>query len=445
MSRLSEHPTVKRHREKAVARAPEPSTLDATWLREVALAAGADDVGFVGIERAEIAAEYQDIRALLPGARTLLSFVCRMNRENVRNPARSVANLEFHHTGDQVNDVARRIVSALERRGVRAVNPAMGFPMEMDRFPDKIWTVSHKPIAVAAGLGHMGIHRNVIHPVFGNFILLGTVVIAAEVSARSEPLDYNPCLDCKLCVAACPVGAISADGHFNFSACFTHNYREFMGGFTNWVESIAASRTPLDYRARVSDSESASMWQSLSFGANYKAAYCMSVCPAGEEVIEPFLTDRRAYLSNVVTPLQEKQETVYVLAHSDAESHVGRRFPAKKTKRVSSGLRPRNLRSFLRGLSLTFQRERSKGIDATHHFSFRGAEEREVTIRIRNQALEVEDGHVGTPDLRVVADRDTWLGFVAGERSLVWALLLRKIRLKGSPRHLLAFGRCFPS
>jgi Fe-S-cluster-containing hydrogenase component 2 len=363
----------------------------------------------------------------------------------VRSPARSLANLEFHHTGDHVNDVARRIVSALERRGVRAVNPAMGFPMEMDRFPEKIWTVSHKPIAVAAGLGHMGLHRNVIHPVFGNFILLGTVLIAAEISARSEPLDYNPCLDCKLCVAACPVGAISADGRFDFSACYTHNYREFMGGFTNWVESVAASRTPLDYRARVSDAESASMWQSLSFGANYKAAYCMSVCPAGEEVIEPFLNDRRAYLSTVVTPLQEKKETVYVLAHSDAESHVGRRFPAKKAKRVSSGLRPRTLRSFLRGLSLTFQRERSKGINATYHFSFRGVEEQEVTIRIRNQSLEVEDGHVGTRDLRVVADRDTWLGFVAGERSLVWALLRGKIRLKGSPRHLLAFGRCFPS
>jgi hypothetical protein len=36
--------------------------------------------------------------------------------------------------------------------------------MEMDRFPGKIWVVSHKPVAVAAGLGHIGIHRNVIHP-----------------------------------------------------------------------------------------------------------------------------------------------------------------------------------------------------------------------------------------------------------------------------------------
>ena len=27
------------------------------------------------------------------------------------------------------------------------------------------------------------------------------------------------------------------------------------------------------------------MWQSLSYGANYRAAYCLAVCPAGEDVI----------------------------------------------------------------------------------------------------------------------------------------------------------------
>ena len=317
-----------------------------------------------------------------PPAKTLLSFVCRMNREPIRSPARSVANLEFHHTGDHVNEVARKIVATLERQGVRALNPAMGFPMEMDRFPGgKIWVVSHKPVAVAAGLGHMGIHRNVIHPRFGNFILLGTVLIAAEATAYDQPISYNPCLECKLCVAACPVGAISPNGDFNFSACYTHNYREFMGGFTDWVEQIADSKDALDYRKKVSDPESASMWQSLSFGANYKAAYCLSVCPAGEEVIGPYLTDKAGHLREVVRPLQEKEETVYVVAGSDAEEHVARRFPLKTIKRVGNGLRPRTIQRFLVGA-------------ASHVSAGQGGEvERRLPLHVHRQGGETGDRH----------------------------------------------------
>jgi epoxyqueuosine reductase QueG len=55
-----------------------------------------------------------------------------------------------------------------------------------------MWVISHKPVAVAAGLGQMGIHRNVIHPKFGNFILLGTVLVDAEVSAGSTPKLPSP-------------------------------------------------------------------------------------------------------------------------------------------------------------------------------------------------------------------------------------------------------------
>lgn len=447
MAQLAEHPTVKRFYERTMIppAVDAASKLDAEWLRQLCLEAGADDVGFVEIDRPEIADQRDDILAVFPRTRTLVSFVCRMNREPIRAPARSVANLEFHHTGDHVNEVARKIVAALEQRGVRALNPAMGFPMEMDRFPGKLWAVSHKPVAVAAGLGQMGIHRNVIHPKFGSFILLGTLLLDADVTAYDRPIDFNPCVECKLCVSACPVGAIGADGHFNFSACYTHNYREFMGGFTNWVENIAESKDARDYRRRVSDSESASMWQSLSFGANYKSAYCLAVCPAGEDVIGPFLTDRKEFLKEVVKPFQDKVETIYVVPGSDAEGYVPRRFPHKRMKWVSNGLRPHSIRGFLTSLPLVFQRQQAAGLDATYHFTFTGGEGVKATILIRNQSLEVKDGHIGVADIHITADSRTWLKFLAKERSIVWALLRRRIRIKGSPRLLLAFGRCFPS
>ncbi len=442
--KLAEHPTVKQFHTRQ-ADTSVSQLLDADELRKLVLDAGADDVGSVEIERTELDDQRTDILNAFPRTKTLISFVVRMNREPIRTPARSVANLEFHHTGDHVNDVARNVVRTLEDQGIRAMNPSMGFPMEMDNFPGKIWVVSHKPVAVAAGLGRMGIHRNVIHPKFGNFILLGTILFDSEVSEYGQPIDYNPCLGCKLCVAACPVGAISRDGNFNFSACYTHNYREFMGGFTDWTEQVADSENHLDYRKKVSDAESASMWQSLSFGANYKAAYCLSVCPAGEDVIGPYLTDKKTHLKEIVKPLQEKEETVYVLKNSDAEEHVAKRFPNKRTKYVGNSLRPSSISGFLQGLPLVFQPGKSDGLNATYHFTFTGDEDRRATIVIGDKQITVEEGHVGGPDLHVIADTKTWLGFLRQEKSIVWAILRRKVRLKGPLKLLLAFGKCYPA
>ena len=425
---------------------PEPRILDGAWLRQLCLDAGADDVGFVELARPALADERRHIERAFPRTRSLISFVLRMNRDNIRSPARSIANTEFHHTGDEVDDVARRITAALERVGVRALNPPMGFPMEADRWmTERLWVVAHKPVAVAAGLGRMGIHRNVIHPKFGNFILLGTILVAEEINEYSQELNYNPCLECKLCVAACPVGAIGADGHFDFSACYTHNYREFMSGFADWVETIADSRSGRDYRRRVNDAESVSTWQSLGFGPNYKAAYCMAVCPAGDDVIGPFLASKKEFIDEVMRPLQIKREPVYVIPGSDAEAHVQKRYPHKTARHVRSSLRPRSIAVLLQGMPNSFQRQAAGDLDATYHFTFTGNETTEATVVIRKGKIQVERGLKGVATIHVTADGETWLGFLAKEKNLLWALLTRRIRLHGNPKWLLAFGKCFPS
>jgi Fe-S-cluster-containing hydrogenase component 2 len=443
---LEDHPTVKRLGARAQAAGVSRHSLDAAELRQLALECGADDAGLVEVSRPGLDPQRDELLRYYPWTKTLVSFVVRMGREPVRGAPRSVANLEFHRAGHEIDHIGAGIVAKLEARGIRAVNPSMGFPMEMYHTPSYApWIVSHKPIAVEAGLGHMGIHRNLIHPKFGNFVLLGTVLTELEVESHDHPIEYNPCLECKLCVAACPVSAIGPDGSFNFSSCFTHNYREFLGGFSDWVEQIADARDALDYRRRLNEGETASMWQSLGFGPNYKSAYCMAVCPAGEDVIGPYLQDKQRHLKEVVRPLQERAEPVYVVKGSDAEDAARRKFKNKTVKPISSGLRPRTIGGLLAFMPFVFQPNQSKGLDAVFHFKFTGMEEREATITIRNRTFDIKDGLLGKPDLRVTADAKTWLGFLAHEKTLPLALIRRKIKIKGDPRLLLKFGKCFPS
>jgi putative sterol carrier protein len=91
-----------------------------------------------------------------------------------------------------------------------------------------------------------------------------------------------------------------------------------------------------------------------------------------------------------------------------------------------------------------FQPGKSAGLDATFHFTFTGQEQRQATVVIQEQKISVKEGHVGQPDLHVTADSRTWIGFLRKEKNVVWALLRRKIRLEGSLKLLLAFGKCFP-
>src|SRR5262249_38081425 len=154
-----------------------------------------------------------------------------------------------------------------------------------------------------------------------------------------------------------------------------------------WVENVVESRDASDYRRRVTDRETSSMWQSLSFSPNYKAAYCLSVCPAGEDVIGPFLDDRKAFLKEVVDPLQAKEETLYVLPDSDAQWYARRRSPPKPAKAVGQVLRPASIRGFLRNMPLVFQRHRSEGVAATYHFTFTGQEPAEATVVIRDKTI----------------------------------------------------------
>jgi hypothetical protein len=145
--RLAEHPTVKKVTAERADRPPRSDIIDADWLKSVCLAAGADDVAFASVDDPALASELPHVQQALPGTRSFISLVVKMNRENVRSPARSVANQEFHRSGEILNEAAHEITRVLEDHRYRALNPSVSFPMEMDRFRAESgwWHTSRSP------------------------------------------------------------------------------------------------------------------------------------------------------------------------------------------------------------------------------------------------------------------------------------------------------------
>jgi putative sterol carrier protein len=111
---------------------------------------------------------------------------------------------------------------------------------------------------------------------------------------------------------------------------------------------------------------------------------------------------------------------------------------------VRSNGRVTNIKNFILGIKLSFQRGQAKGLNAIYHFSFTGKETHQITVKILGSKLNVIEGHIDKPDLKIEADSESWVKFLNKEISILRCLITRKIKLKGPIRLLSDFGKCFP-
>jgi hypothetical protein len=158
-------------------------------VKNICLEAGADAVGLVEIERKAIDTERAGIQRVYPKTRSIIAFMRAANRENVRSEARYVANDELHRTGDEVTEISRRVIRQLNRLGVRGAYVNESWPMDMNRWPGKLWDVGHKTMAVEAGLGHMGLEPSWFFILeYGACVSLNTLLIDTEADEYDNRL-----------------------------------------------------------------------------------------------------------------------------------------------------------------------------------------------------------------------------------------------------------------
>ena len=301
-------------------------------LRELFLGVGADDVGFVEVDRPELGLQGDLIKKIYPSTQTIASIVITLNRPNLMTPLRNLTAFESHQSADDLDRVQGRLIRVLRERGIKVVRLPLAFPMDYTSVSGLNF-VSHKIVAEQAGMGLMGHSRMLLHPRWGSAIFLGTMLLSCTLNKYDQVLAENPCINCKVCIGACPTGAIGKNGDFSHEVCRTHNYREATPGFLDLVDALVSSPDMKEFRERFSGAETLSWGQSLLFGTSYKCNNCQAVCPAGTETVAQYRTSPKEYVKYIRDLFVQRPEYVYVTRGSKAEAAVLKN-PAKKLRYV---------------------------------------------------------------------------------------------------------------
>lgn len=166
---------------------------------------------------AERLEERLDVGKLLPGARTVLSLACNYWHTDDPSPiARVARGRDYHAT---MRDRLRTL-----RRSVRARWPGVSDYGSVDANPvmEKVW-------AVRAGLGTVTKNACFTTERFGSWVVLATMVLDVEVDAYATPLDADACGRCRICLDACPTGALVSERVVDAGACLSYQTIENEG------------------------------------------------------------------------------------------------------------------------------------------------------------------------------------------------------------------------
>lgn len=228
------------------------------FVKERALALGFSDVGVARAERLDDVAvrlrqwldaghnggmsymdnhfeKRVDPRELVPGAKTVISFLFNYHQEANPRP-KDTLKVASYAFGRDYHKVLKKKLKVLFKE-VEAINGSINGRFFTDSAP-----VMERQWAAKSGLGWQGKHTLLIHPKKGSWFMLAEIISDLDLPADS-PMDVH-CGTCTRCIDACPTGAISPQGYLmDGSKCISYLTIEskdaiperFEGQLQDWV------------------------------------------------------------------------------------------------------------------------------------------------------------------------------------------------------------------
>ncbi|GAB6098388.1 epoxyqueuosine reductase [Halanaerocella petrolearia] len=175
---------------------------------------GVDLVGIVDVKEIDFPKDHRP-SDYLPEAKSAISIGYRLNKGSVLNlpKARNGYMLEFNTANEQLNLINHQVSRFLEEKGYLTFGvPGTASIGDGKRLKADL---SHKHLAVAAGLGKFGINNLVLTPEFGPRVRFSTIITTAKLEATVSEAE-KLCTDCQLCVEICPANALD-DWKDNYS------------------------------------------------------------------------------------------------------------------------------------------------------------------------------------------------------------------------------------
>jgi epoxyqueuosine reductase len=150
---------------------------------------------------------------LLPGARTVVALACDYWTDAPRAEPSPVARYargrDYHAT---LRDRLRTF-----RRLLREAHPEVRTYGSIDHGPfmEKVW-------AARAGLGYVARNGCLVTPRFGSWVVLAVLLVDLPVDRYAGGPTPDVCGRCRLCVDACPTGALDGLGQVDSRLCLSY-------------------------------------------------------------------------------------------------------------------------------------------------------------------------------------------------------------------------------